>query len=165
MARRQLHPVVDDLVEHDALDLDGADERLWVPRSEGVEFRPLILSVSEGYFVGILRVRRTGTVSRHWHTGPVQAFTLRGRWYYPEHGWWAEEGTYSFEPAGDVHTLLVPDDVPEMAALVHVTGACVHVDENGQPVAVEDVSTKLASARAHYARARLGAEYADRMIR
>ena len=165
MAHHQLHPVVDDLVEHEALDLDAVDERLWVPQSDGVVFRPLILSVSQGYFINILRVRRTGTVSRHWHTGPVQAFTLRGRWHYPEHGWYAEEGTYSFEPAGDVHTLLVPDDVPEVAALVHVTGAYVYVDENGDPVSVEDVFTKLEAARAHYARVGLGADFVDRLIR
>lgn len=156
--------VVDDLVEPGALDLDG-DERLWVPQAEGVHFRPLLFSVSQGYFVNILRVRRTGTVSRHRHAGPVHAFTLRGRWHYPEHGWWAEAGTYSFEPPGDVHTLTVPDDVAEMAALFHVTGAYIYVDETGAPTGIEDVFSKLEKTRAHYATVGLGAESVDRLIR
>ncbi|MEU6602826.1 2,4'-dihydroxyacetophenone dioxygenase family protein [Streptomyces flaveolus] len=156
---------VDDLVVPRGLDLDGTDERLWVPQADGVVFRPLIFSVSQGYFVNILRVRRTGAVSRHRHTGPVHAFTLRGRWHYPEHDWWAEEGTYSFEPPGDVHTLVVPDDVTEMAALFHATGSYLYVDENGNPTGVEDVFTKLEKAREHYERVGLGASYVEQFIR
>ena len=60
-----------------ALNLDG-DERDWVPQSPDVAFKPLILSVSQGYYVNILRVRAAGVLSRHRHTGPVHAFTLRG---------------------------------------------------------------------------------------
>jgi hypothetical protein len=156
--------VVDDLVTPDALDLD-CDERLWVPQGEGVEFRPLIFSVSQGYFVNILRVRRTGTVSRHRHAGPVHAFTLRGRWHYPEHGWWAEQGTYSFEPPGDVHTLVVPEGTSEMVTLFHVTGAYIYVDAQDDPVAIEDVFSKLEKAKAHYQKVGLGAEYVDKLIR
>jgi hypothetical protein len=165
MAQHSLENVVDDLVEPGALDIDSGDERLWVPQADGVVFRPLILSVSQGYFVNILRVRRTGQVSRHRHTGPVHAFTLRGRWHYPEHGWWAEEGTYSFEPPGDVHTLIVPDGVTEMATLFHVTGSYVYVDEHGEPTGVEDVFSKLANAREHYEKVGLGSEVLDRIIR
>ncbi|MFL6027177.1 MAG: 2,4'-dihydroxyacetophenone dioxygenase family protein, partial [Friedmanniella sp.] len=107
----QPYAVPDDLVVLGALDIDGADDRLWVPQSEHVTFRPLLLSVSQGYFVNILRVRRSGILSRHRHAGPVHALTLRGRWHYLEHDWWAEEGGYSFEPPGDIHTLEVPDGV------------------------------------------------------
>jgi hypothetical protein len=160
------HPygVVDDLVEPGALDLD-CDERLWVPQADGVVFRPLAFSVSQGYFINILRVRRTGFVSRHRHAGPVHAFTLRGRWHYPEHDWWAERGSYVFEPPGDVHTLEIPDGVEEMATLFHVTGAYVYVDEAGAPVGVEDVFSKLERARSHYAANGIGADFVDRLIR
>ncbi|RZL72408.1 MAG: cupin, partial [Rhodococcus sp. (in: high G+C Gram-positive bacteria)] len=37
----------DDLIVPGALDLD-CDERLWVPQSQDVEFRPLVLSASQG---------------------------------------------------------------------------------------------------------------------
>jgi 2,4'-dihydroxyacetophenone dioxygenase len=161
----QPYAVPDDLVVLGALDIDAADDRLWVPQSEHVTFRPLLLSVSQGYFVNILRVRRSGILSRHRHAGPVHALTLRGRWHYLEHEWWAEEGGYSYEPPGDIHTLEVPDGVEEMTTLFHVTGAYIYVDPDGVPVGVEDVFTKIAKAREHYAAVGLGADHVDRFIR
>lgn len=160
----ELPGTVDDLVEPGALDLD-ADERLWVPQAPDVSFRPLLLAVSQGYFVNILRVRRAGILSRHRHAGPVHATTLRGRWHYLEHDWWAEQGSYAFEPPGDIHTLEVPDGVAEMVTLFHVTGAYIYVDPDGNPTGVEDVFSKLDNARRHYARVGLGADFADRFVR
>ncbi len=161
----QPYGVVPDLVELGVLDLDGTDERLWVPQAEGVSFRPLLLSVTQGYFVNLLRVRRSGILSRHRHAGPVHALTLRGRWHYLEHDWWAEAGGYSFEPPGDVHTLEVPDGVEEMITLFHVTGGYVYVDPDGAPQGVEDVFTKVDAARAHYEAIGLGADHVDRFLR
>ena len=54
----QPYGVPDDLVIGGILDVDNTDERLWVPQSKDVTFRPLLLSVSQGYFVNLLRVRR-----------------------------------------------------------------------------------------------------------
>jgi 2,4'-dihydroxyacetophenone dioxygenase len=51
-----------DFVEQGALDLD-ADERLWVPQAPDVKFRPSLFSVSQGYFVNLLRVRKAGILS------------------------------------------------------------------------------------------------------
>ena len=161
----QPYGVPADLVELGALDIDGTDERLWVPQAADVAFRPLLLSVAQGYFVNILRVRRSGVLSRHRHAGPVHALTLRGRWHYLEHDWWAEEGGYSYEPPGDIHTLEVPDGVEEMVTLFHVTGAYVYVDPDGVPVGVEDVFTKIDNCRRHYASVGLGADYVDRFLR
>src|SRR3954470_21769199 len=73
------------------LDLDG-DEQDWVPQSPDVSFKPLVLSVSQGYYVNILRVRSSGILSRHRHTGPVHALTLRGKRHYLEHDWIATAG-------------------------------------------------------------------------
>jgi 2,4'-dihydroxyacetophenone dioxygenase len=159
-----LPAVPDDLVIAEALDLD-ADDRIWVPQAPGVWFRPLLLSVSQGYFANILRVRRSGILSRHRHAGPVHALTLQGRWHYLEHDWWAEAGTYSFEPPGDIHTLHVPDDAGETFIWFHVTGAYIYVDPDGTPTGVEDVFSKLQNARRHYADVGLGEEYADQFVR
>ena len=128
-------------------------------------FRPLLLSVSQGYFVNILRVRRSGVLSRHRHAGPVHATTLKGRWHYLEHDWWAEEGGYSFEPPGDIHTLVVPEGVEEMITMFHVTGAYIYVDPDGNPTGIEDVFSKIAAARAHYESVGLGANFVDQFIR
>lgn len=156
--------MLEDLVVPQVLGLD-CDERLWVPQAPDVTFRPLLLSVSQGYFVNILRVRKTGILSRHRHAGPVHATTLKGRWHYLEHDWWAEEGSYAFEPPGDIHTLEVPDGVQEMVTMFHVTGAYIYVDPDGNPVGVEDVFTKLEAAREHYAAVGLGADHVDQFIR
>lgn len=82
----KLPNVAEDLVVLNVLDL-GCDERLWVPQAPDVWFRPLCFNVSQGYFVNILRVRKSGILSRHRHTGPVHATILRGRWHYLEHDW------------------------------------------------------------------------------
>ena len=147
-----------------ALDLD-ADEQLWVPQAPGVWFRPLVLSTSQGYYVNLLRVRNTGVLSRHRHSGPVHAFTLRGRWRYLEHDWEAVPGSYAFEPPGETHTLVVPDGVAEMVTLFHVTGGYVYVDPDGAALGFEDVFTKLANARAHYEAIGLGADFSATLTR
>jgi hypothetical protein len=68
-----------DLVIGGALEL-AADEQLWVPQGPEVEFRPLLLAVSQAYFVNLLRVRKSGILSRHRHAGPVHAFVLSRPW-------------------------------------------------------------------------------------
>jgi quercetin dioxygenase-like cupin family protein len=156
--------VPDDLVIPGVLDFDG-DEKLWVPQAPGVWFRPLLFSTSQGYFVNLLRVRKSGILSRHRHAGPVHATTLRGRWHYLEHDWWASEGSYAFEPPGDIHTLEVPEGVEEMLTLFHVSGAYIYVDVDGRPVGVEDVFSKIEAARRHYEEVGLGADYVKQFIR
>lgn len=162
-----------DLLIPSALDLDGTDARLWVPQAPGVWFRPLFLSASQGFFVNILRVRRSGILSRHRHAGPVHALTLRGRWHYLEHEWWATPGSYAFETPGDIHTLEVPageegsegEEAVEMMTLFHVTGAYVYVDVDGRPVGVEDVFSKIAAAKKHYEEVGLGEGFVEQFIR
>ena len=160
----KLPNVAEDLVITNVLDLD-CDERLWVPQAPNVWFRPLCFNVSQGYFVNILRVRKSGILSRHRHTGPVHATVLRGRWHYLEHDWWAEEGGYAYEPTGDIHTLEVPHEVKEMVTLFHVTGAYIYVDPDGVALGIEDVFSKLSAARKHYEDVGLGASFADQFVR
>ena len=146
--------------------LDDVDERLWVPQTADVSFRPLLLNVSQGYYVNLLRVRGGGGVlSRHRHPGPVHGWVLKGRWRYLEHDWVAEEGSYVFEPPGETHTLVVPDGVEEMITLFNVTGPLLYCDEDGKVVNAEDVFDKLALAKAHYEKVGLGADYVDQFVR
>lgn len=44
--------MVPDAFVGSTLDLDG-DEREWVPQSPTVSFKPLILSVSQGFYINI----------------------------------------------------------------------------------------------------------------
>ena len=146
-------------------DVLGSEERLWVPQGDGVAFLPLCLGVTQGYYVNLLRVRRSGVLSCHRHTGSVHAQVLKGRWYYLEHDWVAAEGTFVLETPGETHTLVVPPDVDEMITWFHVTGGYIYLDAQGRQTGFEDVFTKLERARAHYAEVGVPAEYVDRLVR
>jgi 2,4'-dihydroxyacetophenone dioxygenase len=141
------------------------DDRLWVPQTATVSFKPCLLSASNGYFTNILRVRQTGILSRHRHAGPVHALVLRGRWRYLEHDWVAEEGSYIYEPPGDTHTLIVPEGVGEMMTWFHNSGGYTYVDPQGAAVGYEDVFTKIAAAKKHYRAIGLGEDYVNRFVR
>ena len=141
------------------------DERLWVAQAENVWFRPLCLSRSQGYWVNLLRVRKAGVLSRHRHPAAVHGFVIKGRWRYLEHDWVAETGSYVFEPPGETHTLVVPDDVEEMITLFQVNGVMLYVDPWGGVEAYEDVFTKIDMCRKHYETVGLGRVSLDALIR
>jgi 2,4'-dihydroxyacetophenone dioxygenase len=110
------------------------DERIWVPVEENVWFRPLCLSASRGYWMNLLRVRKSGVLSRHRHPQPVHGFVLKGEWRYLEHDWVATEGGYVYEAPGETHTLVVDEHVEEMITLFQVNGAMIYVDPDGRHV-------------------------------
>ena len=141
------------------------DERIWVPLGERVWFRPLCLNRSQGYWMNLLRVRKSGVLSRHRHPQAVHGYVIKGRWHYLEHDWVAEEGGYVFEPPGETHTLVVPDDVEEMITFFQVNGIMYYVDPWGKPLGYEDVFTKIDMCREHYTKVGLGADYVDQFIR
>ncbi|RMG34836.1 MAG: cupin [Planctomycetota bacterium] len=141
------------------------DERLWVPQAQNVWFRPLILNTVNGEWVNLLRVRRTGMLSRHRHPAPVHGYVIKGAWRYLEHDWVAMEGTYVFEPPGEVHTLVVDEGVEEMITLFHVCGALIYCDEDGRAVGYDDVHTKIEMCARHFAAVGLGADFVGRFVR
>ncbi|MCG7599730.1 2,4'-dihydroxyacetophenone dioxygenase family protein [Halomonas sp. McH1-25] len=141
------------------------DERIWVPQAENVHFRPLCLNVSQGYWVNLLRVRKSGVLSRHRHPNPVHGVVLKGQWRYLEHDWVATEGSYVYEPPGETHTLVVDEDVEEMITLFQVNGVMYYVDPWGKHLGFEDVFTKVDMCRKHYEACGLGGDYVDQFIR
>ena len=145
---------------------DQVDERIWVPQTESLDFRPLCFCVSQGYYVNLLRFRGGGVLGCHKHSSPVHALTLKGSWGYREHDWHAAPGTYVFEPPGETHTLVVDEDCDEMVALFHVTGNLIYVDpETGATTGYDDVFTKLEKARAWYKECGLGEDYVEQFLR
>ena len=161
------HPMPPDalpeIVVPDALAAD--DPRMWVPQAPNVFFRPLCLNVSQGYWMNLLKVTRSGVLSRHRHANAVHGMVLKGRWHYLEHDWVAEEGSYVFEPPGETHTLVVPDDVDEMITYFQVNGQMYYVDPEGNHLGYEDVFTKIELCREHFERVGLGADYVKQFIR
>ena len=82
-------------------DVNTDDEKLWAPVAPGIWSRPIHLNVTGGFYVHLLRVKRSGLLQRHRHSGQVHAYVIRGKWLYLEHDWVAEEGGYVFEPPGE----------------------------------------------------------------
>lgn len=152
-----------DIIIPDAI--SKGDDRLWVPQAKNVFFRPLCLNVSSGYWMNLLKVTKSGVLSRHRHASPVHGFVLKGRWHYLEHDWVAEEGSYVYEPPGETHTLVVPDDVDEMITYFQVNGSMNYVDPYGKQLGYEDVFTKIDLCKEHFEKIGLGADYVKRFIR
>lgn len=141
------------------------DEKLWAPVGDGIWSRPLHLNTSAGFYCHVLRVRRSGVLQRHRHSGMVHAYVIKGRWYYLEHDWVAEQGSYIFEPPGETHTLTVPDDCQEMLTLFTVQGSLMYVDPDGNATGYDDVFTRIDRYRAHFESVGLGADYVRRFMR
>ena len=85
------------------------DERVWVPQAPGVWFRPLLLNTVTGSWCNLLRVRKSGVLSRHIHPSWVTGYVISGAWRYLEHDWVAREGAFVYEPPGEIHTLVVDE--------------------------------------------------------
>jgi quercetin dioxygenase-like cupin family protein len=141
------------------------DDKLWVKQAENVYFRPLCLNASQGYWMNLLKVTKSGVLSRHRHPNAVHGFVLKGRWHYLEHDWEAKEGSYVYEPPGETHTLVVPEDVEEMITFFQVNGIMSYVDPWGKLLGYEDVFTKIDLCRKHFTNIGLGENYVDQFIR
>ena len=87
-AKPQPWGMAPDMVVHN---VQTDDERLWAPVAPGIWSRPLHLNVTGGFYVHLLKVKRSGLLQRHRHSGMVHAHVLRGKWLYLEHDWVAEE--------------------------------------------------------------------------
>ena len=140
------------------------DERIWVPQGENVWFRPLCLNRSQGYWMNLLKVRKSGVLSatatrRRCTAGPEGPLVLsRARLG-------CEEGGYVFEPPGETHTLVVPDDVEEMITYFQVNGIMYYVDAYGEPLGLRRRVHQDRHVPEHYAKVGLGEDYVDRFIR
>ena len=104
-------------------------------------------------------------LSRHLHPAPVFGMVLKGKWHYFEHDWVAEEGSFVYEPPGEIHTLNVPEDCDEMITFFNISGCMVYLNEENKQIGYEDVFTKIDMCRAHYEKVGLGADYVDQFIR
>jgi 2,4'-dihydroxyacetophenone dioxygenase len=141
------------------------EKAYWVPQGEGVSFLPLCFGVTQDYYVNLLRVRRSGLLARHRHSGAVHAQVLAGSWYYLEHDWDTHAGTFVIESPGETHTLVAPDGVEQVVMWFHVCGGYTYYDEAGRVTGIEDVFTKLEKAREHYAKTRLPRRALDTLVR
>ena len=143
------------------------DERVWVPQAPEVWFRPLLLNTVTGSWCNLLRVRKAGVLSRHIHPSWVTGYVIKGAWRYLEHDWVASEGSFVYEPPGEIHTLVVDAaaGADEMITFFNIHGAMIYLDAEGRHTGYEDVFTKIEMCRAHYAACGLGADYVQQFVR
>jgi 2,4'-dihydroxyacetophenone dioxygenase len=145
--------------------IDTDDQNLWAPVAPDIWSRPIHLNVTGGFYTHLLKVKRSGVLQRHRHSGQVHAYVLKGSWYYLEHDWVAQAGSYVFEPPGETHTLTVPDDCTEMVTLFTVHGALMYVDPEGNSLGYDDVFTRIEKYRAHFEAVGLGGDYVKQFMR
>ena len=70
-----------------------------------------------------------------------------------------------FEPAGETHTLVMPEGVEEMITLFQVNGVTCYVDPWGKVLRYEDVFTKIDLCKKHFEEVGLGADFVEQFIR
>jgi len=140
------------------------DSRLWIQLTEDVRQRPLLFDCTNGAWSNLLSIRPGGLLQCHYHTGPVHAFTLKGSWRYLEHDWVAGQGTFVYEPPGEIHTLRA-DPETGMTTFFVTRGALIYTDQSGRQIGYEDVFTRLARFRRHVSENGLDPAIVERMIR
>ena len=152
-----------DIVIPDAI---PADERVWVPQGENVWFRPLCLNRSQGYWMNLLRVRKSGVLSRHRHPQPVHGLRAQGALALSRARLGGGGGRLCLRAAGrDAH----PGGAGRRGGDDHLLPGQRHHGLR-RPLgraarAIEDVFTKIDMCREHYAEVGLGADYVDQFIR
>ncbi len=98
--------------------------------------------VATGVWVVANRFDPGMAVQRHRHTGQVFAWTTAGCWMYQEYGVRYEAGSYVHEPAGSVHTLVVPADNTEITEVFFVIhGANLNLDDDDNIVSITDAES------------------------
>ena len=117
----------------------GDDELPWVDIGEGSLLKVLQIKEREGLWVIRNRFQAGYKVQTHKHTGPVYAFTTSGAWKYKESDFVNRAGSFLYEPAGSVHTLIVPDDNTEPTDVFFaIWGANLNLDADGNIESIVD---------------------------
>ena len=117
----------------------GTDELPFVTIDEGIELQLLQVDIPNGLWVIRNRFAPGSRVQTHKHTGQVFAFTQSGSWKYEEYPEVNTAGSYLFEPAGSVHTLVVPETNTEVTDVwFAIYGANLNLDADGNVELVID---------------------------
>jgi 2,4'-dihydroxyacetophenone dioxygenase len=141
------------------------DERYYVPLTETVGTRPLLIQPSQNRWCDVLRATGAGLVNRHYHPHQVFAYTISGKWGYLEHDWTATAGDFVYEAPGEAHTLVAYESDEPMLVHFNVTGPLVWLDADGEPEGTFDVYDYTAMCKEHYEAVGLGGDHIDALIR
>lgn len=127
----------------------GVDDMPWVYASEGSEKQLFHVDLNQGLWISKTRFQPNTVSPRHFHTGCVFVVTLKGSWYYEEQPDAVNgPGSYLFEPAGAVHTLVVPQQEDVTEVWFAIWGANILMDELGNATSIWDAKSYLEIYRA-----------------
>ncbi len=122
----------------------GEDDLPWIDSGRGNEVKLLTAKISEGLWIVRTRFQPGTAVQTHRHTGQVYAYTMSGSWHYKESEYVNRAGSFLYEPAGSLHTLLVPEDNVEITDVwFQIYGANLNLDESGNVESVTDAGSVL----------------------
>ena len=123
----------------------GADDIPWVELGDGSLMQLLQVRIREGLWIVHTRFNPGYEVQTHKHTGPVWGYTNSGAWKYKEYDYVNRAGSFLYEPAGSIHTLMVPDDTVGMTDVwFQIYGANLNLDADGNVESVTDGASALA---------------------
>ncbi len=123
----------------------GESDLPFLAAPDGSELQLLQVDLNQGLWVVRTRFPPGYQVNKHYHTGPVFAVTFEGCWFYKEYPEYQNtRGSYLYEPAHSVHTLMVSDEIDVTTDIwFSIYGANVNVDENNNVIGVTDAQSVL----------------------
>ena len=123
----------------------GEDDLPFVDLGDGTRIQLQQVDLTQGLWVLRTKFSPGYQVATHYHTGPVFAVTFTGSWHYREYPDVVNsKGSYLFEPAGSVHTLIVPDtNTEETDVWFAIYGPNINTDETGQVTGILDANSIL----------------------
>jgi 2,4'-dihydroxyacetophenone dioxygenase len=116
----------------------------------GIDVQPLFIDEEQGVWVIKAFFAPGITLPRHFHTGQVFAYTLKGQWNYVEYPDQPQTaGSFLYEPGSSTHQFQTPATNKETTeAFFVVFGANVNFDEKGNFAGLLDAATILQIAAA-----------------
>ena len=122
----------------------GADALPFATLPDGSRLKVLQVREKEGLWIVQAIFNAGYEVQTHRHTGPVWGYTVSGAWKYKEYPEVNTAGSYLFEPAGSVHTLIVPETNTEVTDVwFAIYGANLNLAEDGSVDMVIDAQLVL----------------------
>lgn len=111
----------------------------------GIDVQPLFIDQEQGIWVIKAFFAPGVTLPRHFHTGQVFAYTLKGQWNYAEFPDQPQTaGSFLYEPGSSVHQFQTPATNTEVTeAFFVVFGANVNFDDQGNFAGMLDAATIL----------------------
>ena len=119
----------------------GADDLPFVDAGLGMKLKVLQVKEREGLWIVETIYPAGFELPPHRHTGPVWGYTVSGAWKYKEYDYVNRAGSFLYEPAGSVHTLMSIED--NTRAWFQMYGVNLNLDKDGNVESVTDGANTL----------------------